>query len=114
MDSLTPCRSECTLASTGTRAPARTFTSSGVITIAPTVDAVVISTDSATSPWAMYVATFDAWHNREVAEVSFIWPSEQASLCIFKGAGSRKIEDLRVHGADLSTRAAGHQDEAGG
>ena len=59
-NSFTCCWPFCTLASTGTIAPAKTFTSSGVITIAPTVDAVVISTDSATSPCAMYVATFDA------------------------------------------------------
>ena len=40
-------------ASTGTSVPASTLVSSGVITIAPSVDAVVISTESATSPLAM-------------------------------------------------------------
>jgi hypothetical protein len=40
--------------------PARTLVSSGVMTMAPRVDAVVMSTDSATSPCAMYVATLDA------------------------------------------------------
>ncbi len=46
-----------TMASTGTRVPASIFVRSGVMKMAPSVDAVVISTDSATSPCAMYVAT---------------------------------------------------------
>ena len=50
-----------TVASTGTRVPARTLVSSGVMKIAPRVEAVVISTESATSPCAMYVATLEAW-----------------------------------------------------
>lgn len=40
-------------------APANVLVNSGVMTIAPRVDAVVISTDKATSPCAMYVATFE-------------------------------------------------------
>lgn len=48
-----------TLASTAIMAPARVFVNRGVMTIAPRVDAVVIRTDKATSPWAMYVATFE-------------------------------------------------------
>ena len=49
----------CTLASTAIMAPARVLVNRGVMTIAPKVDAVVMSTDSATSPCAMYVATFE-------------------------------------------------------
>ncbi len=49
-----------TTASTGTSVPARVLVSSGVMMIAPRVDAVVIRTDRATSPCAMYVATLDA------------------------------------------------------
>jgi len=45
------------MALTGTRVPASIFVRSGVMKMAPSVDAVVISTDSATSPCAMYVAT---------------------------------------------------------
>ena len=40
-------------------APAKVLVNRGVMTIAPRVDAVVISTDKATSPCAMYVATFE-------------------------------------------------------
>ena len=42
-----------TWASTGTNVPAKNFVSIGVMKIAPSVEAVVISTDRATSPWAM-------------------------------------------------------------
>lgn len=49
-----------TQASTGTRVPARTRVRVGVMMMAPRVEAVVMSTDNATSPWAMKVATFDA------------------------------------------------------
>ena len=48
-----------TLASTSIMAPAKVLVKSGVMTIAPKVEAVVISTDKATSPCAMYVATFE-------------------------------------------------------
>ena len=40
-------------------APAKVLVNRGVMTMAPRVDAVVIRTDKATSPWAMYVATFE-------------------------------------------------------
>lgn len=40
--------------------PAKTLVRSGVITMAPIVEAEVISTERATSPWAMNVATFEA------------------------------------------------------
>lgn len=58
-----------TLASTGTRVPARVLVSSGVIMMAPSVEAVVIRTDRATSPCAMYVATLDACSRRPPNEV---------------------------------------------
>lgn len=48
-----------TLASTAIMAPAKVLVNRGVMTIAPRVDAVVIRTDKATSPCAMYVATFE-------------------------------------------------------
>lgn len=47
-------------ASTGTSVPASHFVSTGVITIAPIVEHIVISTDKATFARAMYVTTFDA------------------------------------------------------
>jgi hypothetical protein len=40
-------------ASTGTRVPARVLVRRGVMTIAPSVDAVVMRTESATSPCAI-------------------------------------------------------------
>lgn len=49
------------MASTGTSVPAKILVNSGVIAMAPMVDAVVMSTDSATSPLAMYVATLEDW-----------------------------------------------------
>ena len=48
-----------TTASTEMRAPARVLVSRGVMIIAPRVEAVVMRTDSATSPCAMYVATLE-------------------------------------------------------
>ena len=48
-----------TTASTEMSAPARVLVSRGVITIAPRVEAVVMRTDNATSPCAMYVATLE-------------------------------------------------------
>lgn len=47
-------------ASTGTTAPSNPLQRSGVITIAPRVVAVVIKTDKATLPLAMYVQRLDA------------------------------------------------------
>lgn len=47
-------------ASTGTMVPRRNLHSSGVMKMAPSVVAVVIITDSATSPLAMYVHRFEA------------------------------------------------------
>ena len=55
----------CTLASTAIMAPARVLVNRGVMTIAPKVDAVVMSTDNATSPCAMYVATFEDCNKRK-------------------------------------------------
>ena len=62
-------------ASTGTIAPRRSCESSGVMKIAPSVVTVVIITESATSPRAMYVHRLDAcgggkhttWSNRQEA-----------------------------------------------
>ena len=53
-----------TIASTGTRVPAKSLVSNGVMRMGPKVDAVVIRTDSATSPLAMYVATLQDWRTR--------------------------------------------------
>ena len=60
-------RTTCTVematptASTGTSAPSRSFAMRGVMKMAPTVVTVVMSTESATSPLAMYVQRLDAW-----------------------------------------------------
>lgn len=48
------------MALTGTNVPARILVSRGVIKIAPKVEHVVISTDRATSPLPMKVATLEA------------------------------------------------------
>lgn len=51
----------------GMMAPASTLVSRGVMTEAASVEAVVIRTDSATSPYATNVATLDAYSRQEHA-----------------------------------------------
>ena len=75
-----------TLASTGTSVPANVLVRRGVMTIAPKVDAVVIRTESATSPCAMYVATLDACTRHTVIQALL----DRAAL--FQCSGRRTLQ----------------------